>query len=82
MLHYFYYSCQFDLFSETCSEVDVDDFVYKHVFCHVDMFDINIPICFPRLLCGIILSQCSSILTMLDTTSPNSKTIALSYTLF
>lgn len=41
---------------DTGSKVNVGDFVLRHVLRHVDTFGINIPICFPRLLCSFLLS--------------------------
>lgn len=46
----------------TGSKVDVEDFVFHHVLRYVDTFGITILICFPRLLCGFLLSQNPSIL--------------------
>lgn len=66
----------------TGSHVDVGDLVYLHILRHVDIFGINIPICFPRLLCSFMLSQHPNILTEFDVSGPAPKTIMLNYKLF
>ena len=46
--------------------MDVGQFVFNHILRHVETFRIEIPICFPRLLYGIMLAQHSSVITEHD----------------
>ncbi|KAA0065488.1 putative gag-pol polyprotein [Cucumis melo var. makuwa] len=63
-------------------KVNVGKFIFNHLLRHVDTFAIHIPICFPRLLSGFILSQQPTILTPLDTVGTTPRIIPVSMRLF
>uniref|UniRef100_A0A9I9DXP8 Flocculation protein FLO11-like n=1 Tax=Cucumis melo TaxID=3656 RepID=A0A9I9DXP8_CUCME len=63
-------------------KVNVGEFIFNHLLRHVDTFAIYIPICFPRLLSGFILSQQPAILTLLDVVGTTLRIIPLSVRLF
>lgn len=47
-------------------KVNVEEFLFNHLLCHVDTFAIHIPFCFPRLMSGFLLSQQLTILNLVD----------------
>ncbi|TYK07258.1 flocculation protein FLO11-like [Cucumis melo var. makuwa] len=63
-------------------KVNVGEFIFNHLLRYVDTFAIYIPICFPRLLSGFILSQQPAILTLLDVVGTTLRIIPLSVRLF
>lgn len=66
----------------TSSRIDVREFLFQHLLRHVTKFGINIHICFPCLLCTLLLSQHPTILSTLDVVGLKPKTIAPSFRLF
>ncbi|KAA0067619.1 envelope-like protein [Cucumis melo var. makuwa] len=63
-------------------KVNVGEFIFNHLLRHVDTYVIHIPICFPRILSGFILSQHPTILIPLDTIGTTPRVISLSMRLF
>ncbi|KAA0025116.1 envelope-like protein [Cucumis melo var. makuwa] len=63
-------------------KVNLGEFIFNHLLCHVDTFTIHIPICFPRILSGFLLAQQLTILTALDTVGTTPRLIPLSMRLF
>lgn len=66
----------------TGSKINVGEFMFQHLLCHVDTFGINILICFLNLLSTSLLAQHPSILSDIDVVGLESRTMALSFQLF
>lgn len=58
--------------------VTAGQFVFNNLLRHVEIFGIEIPICFPCLLCEILLEQHPLVLTEHGAFGPVPKTITLS----
>ncbi|KAA0037482.1 envelope-like protein [Cucumis melo var. makuwa] len=63
-------------------KMNVGEFIFNHLLCHVDTFAIHIPISFPQILSGFLMAQQSTILTPLDTVGTAPRVIPLSMRLF
>lgn len=58
------------------------ELIFQQIVWHVDTYEINIPICFPNLNIGFLLSKHPGLLADDDIVGPAPKTIFLSYKLF
>ncbi|TYK27254.1 envelope-like [Cucumis melo var. makuwa] len=62
--------------------VDVAELSFQQILCQVDTYDINIPICFPRLITGLFLSHHPKVITDDEMAVPTPKMLTLNYKLF
>lgn len=66
----------------TGHSMDVGKFIFQQILHHVNTYGINIPIFFPRLITGFLLSQHSDLLVDDDVVGPAPRIISLSYKTF
>lgn len=62
--------------------MDVGELIFQQIFRHVDICDINIPICFPPLIIGFLLAQHPKVITDDEMMGPAPKSLTLNYKIF
>lgn len=62
--------------------VDVCELIFQQILHHVDIYDINILICFPQLIIGFLLAQHLKVITNDKMMGPAPKSFTLSYKFF
>ncbi|XP_050915846.1 uncharacterized protein LOC127130940 [Lathyrus oleraceus] len=66
----------------TKSNFDFGSYVFYHTMKHVASYVVKLPIAFPSLICGVILSQHPNILINSDSTCKRDPPLSLHYRLF
>ncbi|XP_050909837.1 uncharacterized protein LOC127123679 [Lathyrus oleraceus] len=66
----------------TESNFDFEAYVFYHTMKHVASYAVKMPIAFPSLICGVILSQHPTILINYDSTYKRDPPLSLHYRLF
>lgn len=80
--YHFYRSSATYFHISTRRHVDVGEFIFQHILRHVNTYAINIPICFPHLINGFLLSIHQEVLADGEVVGPAPQIISLSYKLF
>ncbi|XP_050897710.1 uncharacterized protein LOC127104572 [Lathyrus oleraceus] len=70
------------LFARTKSSFDFGSYVFDQTMKHVASYDVKMPITFPSLICGVILSQHPSIFISSDSICKRDPPLSLHYRLF
>lgn len=73
---------KFIYITRTNRKLDFGAYVYEKTLKHAQTYDVNLPIAFTTIICGVILSQHSGILVSTDVVSKRESPLSLHYKLF